>query len=379
MIKLIEIYALLKEEKYNSVATKYAMQKILSGNYNFRLKLQTAPNRIGNLDKISSDDFINKVLIPNFSIKKSDIKIIPPGQHPNTKKDSPKGSTKYKMYEFPTEKGDARVLLSGGENDGNRFESNLREKIKSVAGIDIKDIKDPSVAKLYAALNINPKYLNAEDIKDTGKQDTKRQPGAEGPVNVGKTISDVTITYKGKEYYISIKDKSGNYFYNGPNIPFIIFDKSEKVIFDKSKYNSNPVVKLIFDLYNINPKKIADGLNDYINKTGLPGGKKSLEVNDVKGIKNLLASSLGYGYYYVREYKNDLKIIPLLTKKDALDAIGEFENVVIKYPSRSTKSTEVSALANSPLFGTIEYTVDMRNVSGQLLPLAIKIKGTPKK
>ena len=43
-------------------------------------------------------------------------------------------------------------------------------------------------------------------------------------------------------------------------------------------------------------------------------------INDDK-FESFLASSVGYGYYYVKEIKgDDVKVVPILTAQDALDA-----------------------------------------------------------
>lgn len=382
MISLIEIYNnILKEEAYNSTATKYAVNKILSGNYDFKLKLQTKPNRIGNLDKITSDDFISKVILPNFKIKKSDIKIIPPGKSPNTKKDSPEGSTKYNMYEFPTEKGHARIILSGGANEGQKYEENFISRLKSNVGKSISDIEDKEVKQLFSDLKIDPKQLKQDDISSTGATNTNRTPSITGPENIGKVIADITINYKNKPYYISLKNVSGGILYNGPVIPFIVQDKnSEKVSFDKSKYSNNKIVKDLFDLFKIDPKKIVGGLNSYINKT--PGNKKVSDITnnvDLEKVSNLLSSSLGFGYYYVRQTKNGLKIIPILNEKQSRNFIGNIENVILEYPYSESKTVRIIINANSPVLGQTRFLIDMRNAKGGLVPIRFNVSAFYKK
>ena len=71
-------------------------------------------------------------------------------------------------------------------------------------------------------------------------------------------------------------------------LPFIVFDKEGKVIFDKSKYGDNPLFADIFDILGIDSQRIADGLNNYINQTGTPNNWESTKNVDVNKIKNLL-------------------------------------------------------------------------------------------
>ena len=45
--------------------------------------------------------------------------------------------------------------------------------------------------------------------------------------------------------------------------------------------------------------------------------------------KNILASSCGYGYYYVKEIKGgDVKVVPILTAEQARGAAGKITSSV---------------------------------------------------
>ena len=72
------------------------------------------PKRLGNPNKIPSDDF--KVII-NQLLKPDDITIYGPRSGPNP-------SGKYDMYEFETDDfGLVRIILSGGGNAGEQYET----------------------------------------------------------------------------------------------------------------------------------------------------------------------------------------------------------------------------------------------------------------
>ena len=101
-----------------------------------------------------------------------------------------------------------------------------------------------------------------------------------------------------------------------------------------------------FDIFNIDSQKLADGLNNYVNKKGEETKFKKITIDNEK-FKNLLASSLGYGYYYVRETTaGEVKVIPLLTPKAAIDAIGTITSVEIKYPGPTTKQLTIKIDTN---------------------------------
>ena len=178
-----------------------------------------------------------------------------------------------------------------------------------------------------------------------------------------------------KEYYISLKNVAGSGVYSGPNVPFI-YEKDGKVIYDDSKKNTTPSIALLFDIFNINSQELADGLNEYVTKEGTEKSWTKTDI-DVDKFKKLLASSLGYGYYYVRETKpGEVKVIPLLSPKDAENAIGNITNTEIKYPGPNTKQLTMKIDTESPIFGASQYQVSVRNTSGKLLPLSLRISKT---
>jgi len=349
-----------------------AIEKIMNSpegkQHNF--KLQSKKNRLGNLDKISKDEFLN-ILNQVYSGVK--VIIHAPGEGPNKK---PLGSSRYNMYEFTTEDGDIRIILSGGANEGEKYEQNFVQKLKSSVGLSLEDIEDSSIKKLYQTLNINPEKLSEKDIDFAGTADTKRPLNIEEPENIGSKIADVIIKADGKEYYISLKNITGHTFYNGGNVPFIIFNSEKKVIFDPSKYDSNKIIKNIFNIFNIDPKKVAQGLNEYIAGEGeISNSFEETNILDLNVLKNLLASGFGYGYYYIKETKDDSIVIkPILTPKDAYSTVGDITKAQIKYPNIKTKTLNVKINVDSEMFGDIDFQIDFRNTGGAILPLALKIK-----
>jgi hypothetical protein len=103
---------------------------------------------------------------------------------------------------------------------------------------------------------------------------------------------------------------------------------------------------------------------------------QSTKIDNDKFIK-LLASSIGYGYYYVRETKpGEVKVVPILSAEDAYSAIGKITNVEVKYPGPTTKILALKIDTDSPTFGPSQYLVAIRNTQGKLLPLSLRISKT---
>jgi len=327
---------------------------------------QSEKDRLGNPNKIEPEKII-KFFKDNLKVK--DITTYGPNQGPNT-------SGTYAMYEMDTDQfGLVRIIVSGGKNMGEKYEDDFVKKAQSYAGEPNNTLPN-DLQTLYKALGINNTKLKAENIDFVGRKDTKRSLNPSGPKPVGETIADMSIKYGNEIYYISLKNVSGSGVYSGPNIPFIKYNKNGTVVYDESARSLEPNIDLLFNIFNIDAKKLAKGLNEYITQTGKEKDFTNVQI-DTKKFKKMLASSLGYGYYYVRETKpGEVKVIPLLTPKDAENAIGDITSTEIKYPGPNTKQLTIKVNTNSPTFGESQYTVAVRNTASKILPLSLRISKT---
>jgi len=346
-----------------SANTKQAIAYFLdNADSSYGFKKQSDIKRLGNPNKIDSEKA--QQLFKDI-LKTDEITIHNPRTGPNP-------SSKFDMYEFETEQfGPVRIILSGGGNAGEKYEQEFVDKAKATAGDSFENLpKD--LQTLYTALGIDSEKLIPTNIDFAGAQDTKRSLSLEGPKDVGKTISDLTIKYDGNEYYISLKNKSGSGLYSGKSVPFI-YEKDGKVIYDQSKKGSAPSIDFLFDMFNVDEERLADGINDFINQEGEVDNWTDVDI-DTEKFKKILASSFGYGYYYVKEKgKGDVSVVPILTAQDALDAVGDIKSSQIKYPGPNTKQMSIRVLTDSPLFGPSKYEVNVRNTQGKLLPLSLRI------
>ena len=337
------------------------------------LTQMTATYRIGNKNKIDKDKFI-EVINKVFNTPK--LTVYSPKEGPNT-------STKYNMFEFEMEgEGLVQLYLAGGANEGEKYEQDLLGKMKSSSGLSMSEIQYDDVKQIFTSLGIDPEKITSEDINFAGASDTSRQLSFEGPKEIGSTISDITIDYPGKIYYLSIKNKKGSAIYNGGNVPFIVQNEDGKVIFDQSKYNEKPLFAEIFNTLGIDSQRVADGLNDYVNKTGESSSFESVQGIDLNKVKNLLASSFGYGYWYVREKSgNKVFTYHVATAEDAYKMVGDLksDSIKIKYPGPNTKVLEIRIETDSEVLEggprvPLVYQIVARNAAGKLLPMRMNIR-----
>jgi hypothetical protein len=344
--------------------TTLAINAILNSKWGkqYKFKTQTDWKRLGNLDKITNDQFLQVI---KDVFKNPSVKIYKPKEGPNP-------SSKFNMFEFTTKDGQVQIILSGGANVGEKYEQDFVGRLKSTAGSDISDIEDNDIKKLYQTIGINPSTLKPEDITFAGATDTKRSLSFEGPQNIGAKIADIIIK---PDTYISLKNISGGTFYNGGNVPFIV-EKDGKAVYEPSKFETKPMMAAIFKAFQIDPKKVAQGINEYIAGSGkIPNSFISIP-GDTKALRNLIASGYGYGYWYVREKKNDIFIYDINTAKDAYNLVGDIKEILIKYPNTDTKTLTLKLVADSPILGTVNYLIEIRNTKGGLLPLDLKMKTT---
>jgi len=337
--------------------TKAAIDFIVK-NTSKGFKTQSDDFRLGNPEKVSPED-VQQIFKELFTID-GDITIHGPRSGPNP-------SGKFDMYEFETDEfGPVRIVLSGGGNAGEQYEADFLKKAQASVG-EPNDTLPDDLKSLYNALGIDNTKLTSDNIKSFRTGDTKRSLDLSGPQPIGKTISDMDIEYGGNTYYISLKNKQGSGIYSGANIPWI-YEKDGKIIYDSSKFNPSTGNGIIFDMFNIDSNKVAEGLNNYINKTGNVESFQKANI-DAKKFKNLLASSIGYGYYYVKESgKGQVKVTPLLTAEDALDFVGAINGATIKYPDKKSKQVTIKVDTSNG-----QYVVAVRNTAGKIVPLSLRI------
>jgi hypothetical protein len=359
-----ELFIFEATDREISTNTAKAVDYIIqNADSSFGFKSQSDKKRLGNPSKIDPEK-VQQIFKDLIGVE-GEITIYNPRSGPNP-------SGKFDMYEFNSGKfGPVRIILSGGGNAGEKYEQEFVDKAKATAG-DAKDNLPADLKTLYSALGIDSEKLTTDDVEFTGAKDTKRSLDLRGPQPIGPTISDLDIKYEGKTYHISLKNKAGSGIYSGKNVPFI-YEKDGEVVYDASKKGNAPGIDLLFDIFNIDEEKLVQGLNNFKNQEGEIDNWSSVDIDKDK-FKNLLASSLGYGYYYVREKgKGDVKVIPLLTAKDAMDAIGTIKGAQIKYPGSNTKQLTMKIDTDSPTFGASQYQVAVRNTQGGFLPLSLRI------
>ena len=361
---------LLKESKIQVAARA----ELISANPG-KFAVQSKPDRIQNVNKISSQDFV-EIIKSTFNIK--DVKVHPPNTGPNKKSISSKASTKFDMFEFEYEGKQITLLLVGGAsaNKGQKFEDRIYLELKEAAGLDINDIESKQIVQLLRFLKLDPKTYTEDDVEQTGGKDTKRPLNLDvGPEDNGSTISDVEIKGPSNTYYLSIKDKTGDNIYNGGNVSSIRYnDDKTAVILDRDTFNADTTKARIFNMFSIDPEKHVEGLNNYIKKAGEDPGYVSVDFDKEK-VSKMIGTAVDYGYVYVREESdNSLKLINIASANDTYKLTGSPTEVLIRYANKVTKTTTVLIKLEGSTAGFKKVLIEIRNAQGGLVRPSIKAK-----
>jgi len=345
-------------------------QELIDKNPGF-FDTQSDSRRIANKNKISADEFV-KIVKDTFTI--DNVIVHPPNSGPN-KKPSVHSSSKFNMFEFEVDGKKYLFILSGGAsaNVGQQFEDKITSNLKDAIGLSMSDIEDEQTKQILNKLNINPQDLTKVD--QTGGQDTKRTINPEaGPQDRGKTISDVTVIANNKPYYLSIKNKTGDNIYNGGTISSITYNKEDnKVEFDQNKFNSDKLKQSVFNMFNIDPIKVTDGLNNYIEDKGEAPSWQDVDI-DKDEVMGFIGSAVDYGYYYVREDGKGIKVIHLESPEDVAKLIGKITYAKVKYPGNGVKSTYARVGLEDSEQGLRYIEVQIRNASGGIANPVIKVQ-----
>ena len=356
------------------IAEKNIRKELIDKNPGF-FKTQSADSRIANIKKISAEEFVEKIK-STFNI--DNVTVHPPNSGPNKKSITPAASSKFNMFEFEVDGKQIRLLLSGGAsaNVGQQFEDRINVELKEAAGLSINEVESPQIVQLLKFLKVNPSTYSSDDVKQTGGVDTKRPLDLEkGAQDMGSTISDVELSANNTTYFLSIKNKKGDNIYNGGNVSAIRFNSDKtKIVLDPATFQADTTKAKIFDMFNIDPEKAVQGLNNYITQEGEGSGYESVEF-DKDRVSKMIGSAVDYGYIYVREETDTtLKLINIATAEDAANFTGQPAAVKIKYPSKASKTINVAIDLKGSTAGYSKVLIEIRNAQGGIERPSIKAK-----
>jgi hypothetical protein len=279
-------------------------------------------------------------------------------------------SSKFKTFVVKDQQGVVHYIVVGGgaeSNKGMAYERQMAEKLKN-------ELSNQNSVPFFIQLKEVTGPVNFTDVKPAFSGHTVRRQLTDKPYNAGEVISDLTlIDSSNKPYYISLKNVNGLTVANNSLKQMFVEQKDGTI-----KVNEVPTIDPLLNAAHLDKQKVAELVKAYA--TGTPAGTFNSEaVSDADNeiIRKYIASAFDYGYYYVRELKNDkFEIKDLTTEEKLNEFIGDVTNVSISYPYYAGPGTREKRKAASIIVNTTtgqRFAFSLRNKQGGVIPTEITL------
>jgi hypothetical protein len=351
----------------NEAENNKSLQRILVSTSNGSLGIHSNNNRVKNLKNLTIDEFANHI---KKILKLNDVIINQPGRS---------GSSKYSSVQFDFDGVTRNFILAGGAiaSRGHGFEENFYNDL--IALQSNRGDFDPS---MYNYPNIVKEFIREFKITDEisftvtkeGGANKKREvtinPGGglvigNGNLEIGSTITDITLDINGVKKYISLKLGNSVQFSNTGLVN--IFPKNELA----SGKIENKVGNTLLDVFGIDNETFCDVFNSY-------GKKKFKEVHEYEKsvepriLTNFVQSCMGYGYYMLHISDNEKTFEFYEVTESIMKRASQIKSkmdILYGGVTGGAKNVYVSFKTDEFLF-----EIDFRNRSGAVEPTVMGTK-----
>ena len=249
----------------------------------------------------------------------------------------------------------------GANNRGNAFEKDFKEALDGwYAGEN--DPKFPTGETLTAVQDIIKTYDLADSewtAKVVGGENTRRPLNFAGDItltntkgtglNIGDSVTDITITKDSKEIYLSLKiEKTTTFFNVGVKTKITKKEINEGEIKDRDG-------KKLLDMFGIDNKRFCTIFNPDVKTES---GKVVTRPN-ARALKKLLASGIGYGYHVIHKIGSNIDSYKMDRKRMAQAAtVG---TVTIYYGGKKGSGKRIDMEMESPHY---KFKLNIRDTQG---------------
>lgn len=271
--------------------------------------------------------------------------------------------------------------VKGGKkvNMGNQYEDDLTQAlIDYCSGQPVKKYQDhveQIIGALTAAYSEAPTKAIGEGGKNQARPLKKKgnniiiSAGGSSTLDIGSTLTDITLIIGGKPVYLSVKFGSTLSFFNCG----VRSSGGDKLaLFPEAKLKSGEIPadgKKYLEMFGINEQKFLDVFENYgktsgptvaghITETTLsPAGKRALE--------DLIASGVGYGYWMCHYTGSALHFYEIDRKymEDASTLLSD--KVEVNYGGVSGTGKRIDMVFETKSY---EFKFNIRNKSGGVYP-----------
>ena len=256
----------------------------------------------------------------------------------------------------------------GTANRGGQFERDLTEDLKTWWN-DSGKYKNKFTEKIIDEMAKEYKWDKAKklEVKQEGELNQKRPLiyqgkdvyiGTTGDQNIGKTVTDITVTADGKPVYLSLKATGTVTFFNAGVARVFVADEMKRLGTVKSAEGLS-----LLKILGINPVKFCAVFNSY-------GGKQVRIQEDVtrkidrERMVKLLMSGIGYGYHYVHA-KRPNEIHHFKMTRSKMMKLANPQKAMLYYGGKTSAGKRVDIEVDTPMI-TLKFNI--RNKQGGIYP-----------
>jgi hypothetical protein len=349
----------------SSYDTNKGLQKRIVDASSGALGIHSTNNRVKNLQNVSIEEF-SKLIGALLGV---DTQINAPGKS---------GSSKFPSVQFDYGEKTRNFILAGGAvaSRGHEFEDNFLNDLKTLQANRVVDSTSYNYPGIIKA--IVDQFGITEETSFTASKEggaNKKRPitvtsngvviGEGGNLDIGSTITDITLDINGQKKYISLKLGNTVQFSNTGLVD--IFPKTEV---ESGQITNEKGTKLL-GMFGIDNQTFCDVFNSYGKKKfkAFHELEKSIEP---KALIEFIQSSMGYGYYMLHIADNEktfefYEVTETIMKRAT--AVKSKLDVLYGGVTGGAKNVYVS-------FKTDEFffEVDFRNRSGSVEPTVMGTK-----
>ena len=266
----------------------------------------------------------------------------------------------------------------GVANKGGQFEIDLTKDLETWWE-DEKNYKSKHSKKIIEEMSKEYGWAKSKkfDVNNEGGLNQKRpliftdQPyiGTSGDQNIGKTVTDITVTTDKGPVYLSLKATGTVTFFNAGVTKYLIADEMRNHRTIKNKQGLT-----LLKMLGLNPRKLADVFNSYGVKQERFTENVYNKLERPKLIK-FLKSGMGYGYHYVHA-KNPNEIHHFKMTKEFMTKLANPTSAVAYYGGKKSAGKRVDIDIETPF---ITLKINIRNKQGGVYPSHIMCDYTFKK
>ena len=181
--------------------------------------------------------------------------------------------------------------------------------------------------------------------------------GTTGDQNIGKTVTDITVTADGRPVYLSLKATGTVTFFNAGVATILREDDM------KSGNVTDPKAQALLRVLGLNSRRVAAVFNSYGGELKRFQENVTNKIDRPRLIKMLL-SGIGYGFHYVHA-KKPTEVHHFKMSKQFMTKLANPSKAIAYYGGKTSGGKRIDVEVDTP-FITLKFNI--RNKQGGVYP-----------